>query len=92
MVTRPVRVTKQPVEVHARSCPRLKEEGSLSERFPSFLLNRELSEICPSFMLDPNRQPHLTPSDKERLESLEKKLARLLDEVASLKKHEEKPK
>jgi bla regulator protein BlaR1 len=34
----------------------------------------------------------LSPSDKDRLESLEKKLAKLLDEVASLKRHEEKAK
>ena len=30
----------------------------------------------------------LTPSDRERLESLEKKLSKLLDEVANLKKHD----
>ena len=30
----------------------------------------------------------LSPSDRERLESLEKKLSKLLDEVASLKKHD----
>jgi hypothetical protein len=34
----------------------------------------------------------LSPSDKERLEHLEKQLAKMLDEVASLKKHEEKAK
>lgn len=34
----------------------------------------------------------LSPSDRERLESLEKKLAKLLDEVASLKKRDEKAK
>jgi beta-lactamase regulating signal transducer with metallopeptidase domain len=32
-------------------------------------------------------ESNLSPSDRERLESLEKKLEKLLDEVASLKKH-----
>jgi hypothetical protein len=39
-----------------------------------------------------NAAKALKPSDRERLESLEKKLSKLLDEVASLKKHEEKAK
>jgi beta-lactamase regulating signal transducer with metallopeptidase domain len=34
----------------------------------------------------------LNPSDRKRLESLERKLEKLLEEVASLKKHDENPK
>ncbi len=40
----------------------------------------------------PHTATTLSPSDKDRLESLEKQLAKLLEEVASLKRHEEKAK
>ena len=43
-------------------------------------------------LASPDSKSSLSPSDRERLESLEKKLARLLDEVANLKKHEDKGK
>ena len=39
-------------------------------------------------VLRSDQDSSLSPSDRERLESLEKKLAKLLDEVASLKKHD----
>ena len=40
----------------------------------------------------PKTSTSLSPSDKDRIELLERKLAKILDEVASLKKHDEKPK
>lgn len=46
--------------------------------------------LLPESPEQPKSATTLSPSDKDRLESLEKKLAKLLDEVASLKKHEAK--
>ncbi len=81
VTTQPVyrRAEKQQVEVHARVLP---SSGG----------GRIIVEKHPEILAQPKSATSLTPSDQERLESLEKKLARLLDEVASLKKHEEKPK
>ncbi len=51
-----------------------------------------VERVSPSILEYHPAEPRssLSPSDRERLESLEKKLAKLLDEIASLKKHDEK--
>ena len=50
------------------------------------------NEPAPASASQPKAATALSPSDKDRLELLEKQLAKLLAEVASLKKHEEKGK
>jgi len=78
-VTEPqIRLTTRPLEVHARAVPL---EGKVIVRGRGTVSG-------------PTDQPKsantLSPSEKDRLESLEKQLAKLLEEVASLKRHEEK--
>jgi bla regulator protein blaR1 len=75
-----LRIEKQPLELHATTVP-------FGERV---IVNRR--ESAPESPDHPKAATTLSPSDKERLESLEKQLAKLLDEVASLEKHEEKAK
>jgi len=75
-------------------------EVRLLERQPratTFDLSRPLElRATRGLAVEPTNQPQsattLSRSDKDRLESLERQLAKLLDEVASLKKHEAKAK
>ncbi len=80
-VTEPqIRLTTRPLEVHATTVPL---EGRVIVR------GRDPFSVTTDH---PKSANTLSPSDKDRLESLEKQLAKLLEEVASLKRHEEKGK